>query len=166
MGKCYLDARIVSTLIAFRVLVMFPNANQRLLAGGRPRVATGAPAGLTMREEDHDIPTSTPEAVPLGMGNRRAVRCCRGNSRDDLGSHGGAIVAELTRDPRKAADARPGDVLSYRGKAQYRVVRREGEYIVDTPVDPEHPDFGDDLYHDHTEWELFYRDASIVSRSE
>ena len=49
------------------------------------------------------------------------------------------------RDPR--TDPRPGDELNYNGREPYRVVRREGRFIVDTPINPDHPDYGEDLYH-------------------
>lgn len=68
------------------------------------------------------------------------------------------------RDPR--VDPMPGDELLYAGREPYLVVRREGKYIVDTPINPDNPDFGEDLYHNQAEWELFYRTATIISKGE
>ena len=60
------------------------------------------------------------------------------------------------RDPR--TDPRP----NYNGREPYRVVRREGRFIVDTPINPDHPDYGEDLYHSPEEWDLFYWNAHVI----
>ena len=97
--------------------------------------------------------------IPLNVycGDRAVCQC---HNAEDAAAIVAAMNGTAAREPvimrNQHSDPQPGDVLMYQGKTPYRVVRLEGRWIVDTPVNAGHPDFGEDLYHTKEEWALFF----------
>ncbi len=68
------------------------------------------------------------------------------------------------RDPRN--DPRPGDVLRTKSGEAYRVVLVDRTEVVDTPVDDNHCDFGEELSNGLGAWRWFMSGAEVIHRGE
>lgn len=69
-----------------------------------------------------------------------------------------------SRDPR--IDPRPGDVVKLGHHGVYRVIANDARIVTDTPTDPQHSDFGEDLTNRLKQWRMWAMHGVVLQRAE